>query len=74
MEGRKLQKINLEAKNLHEIEIKGCPMMKDVSERAEILARLMILHNSEDYPKKGLDDIEEEKLENSNNDNGGAVE
>lgn len=53
LQGKSMEKIECKAKNCYEIGVDKYPSMKEMEERADILAKLLILYNRDEYPTQG---------------------
>lgn len=53
LQGKKIERTECEATNCYHIDVNNYPSMQEMEDRAEILAKLLILYNKEDYPVSG---------------------
>lgn len=50
LQGKKIEKIECQATNCYNIDVNNYPSMQEMEERADILAKLLILYNRDEYP------------------------
>ena len=50
LQGKKIERLQCNATNCYNIEVDNYPSMKEMEERAEIMAKLLILYNKDEYP------------------------
>jgi len=50
LQGKRIPKLNASASSCYQIDLDNYPSMKDIEERADILSKLLIMHNREQYP------------------------
>lgn len=53
LQGKKIEKIECSATNCYNIDVNSYPSMQEMEDRAEILAKLLILYNRDEYPMEG---------------------
>jgi hypothetical protein len=53
LQGKTIEKVSCDAKNCFKVDVGKYPSLKEMEERADILAKLLILYNREEYPVQG---------------------
>ena len=62
LQGKTIEKIECKAENCYNIGVNKYPSLKDMEDRAEILAKLLILYNRDEYPTQGDNSITAPKI------------
>lgn len=53
LQGKKMERIECNATNCYNIDVNHFPSLKEMEDRADILAKLLILYNKDEYPIQG---------------------
>ena len=56
LEGKQLEKVKLKTEDCYKIEVENMPSVKEMQERAKIMAKMLLLYNKDQYPQQRVKD------------------